>query len=232
MRHGLLIGVCAVLFIVSVLPISAQLTESIDEYWRLLLSPSSRTLARGVNLTDHVTCTALWRTPEFYIARKMTELMKEDISSEDANKALEKMFEEEVPQDRLVFTVVFRWLPIGPEYTLPPDMGSGVFLSNNLGIRVEGQLEEPLMKDLRMRANGGEYRSMIVGFQRKVPQGNRGSMVDILENAESLNLFLSNVKKGGKPVHFSWRLPIKYPWRPHEMALLIDHPHGKYRVVY
>ncbi len=232
MRHRFLAGIVAVFATLSVLPIAAQLTENIDEYWGLLLSPSSRTLARQVNLTDHVHCTALWRTPEFYITRKMKDLMEEGVSSKEANEALETMFEEEVPKDRLVFTVVFRWLPIGPEYTLPPDMASGIYLSNNLGVRVEGELEEPLVKDLRMRANGGEYRSMIIGFKREVPQGSGGSKVDILNNAESLNLFLTNVKKAGKPVHFTWRLPIKYPWRPHEMALLIDHPHEKFRVVY
>ncbi len=175
---------------------------------------------------------ATWRTTEFYITRKLVELAQENLTSQEVNKILSEMFEKEVPKDREVFTVVFRWFPNGPEYTLPPDMASGAVLYNERGARVQGELEEQLAKDLTLRANGGEYRSMILGFKREVPQGHRGSKVNILENTETITLELPRITKAGKPVRFTWKVKPDYPTRPLQMALLVDFPQDKYRIVW
>jgi hypothetical protein len=212
--------------------LSDQAEESINHYWSRLLDPSSGGIAREVKLTQNVYCTATRWTPEFYITRKVVELAPKKPSSQEVNKILTEMFENEVPKDREVIAVVFRWFPNGPEYTLPADMAAGAVLSNDQGVRVRGELEEELVKDLTLRANGGEYRSMILGFKRKVPQGKARADVDILENAKSITLELPHLTKGGKPVSFTWNVLAKYPTRPFEMALLIDFAPDKFKIVW
>ena len=229
-RRCVLVGVFALVCYSSLL-VSAQVDGTIGGYWGLLLDPNSGGIARAVKLTQNVVCTAVWRTPEFYITRFL-EQAPEGLSSQQINEILTKRFDEEVPKDREVIVVVFRWFPNGPEYTLPADMASGAVLSNERGIRVQGELEEPLVRDLTLRASVGVYRSMLIGFKRKVPQGNRGAMVDFLENTKSITLELPRLTKGGKLVSFTWDVPPKYLVRPLEMALLVDFSPDKFKIVW
>ena len=87
-----------------------------------------------------------------------------------------------------------------------------------------------LPDDLTLRRNW-EYRSMLLGFNRYVTRSKDGKKTDILADTKSITLELPYVTKAGKPVSFTWTLPIKYPDRPREMAWLIDFRHDKFRVV-
>lgn len=210
----------------------AQVDGTIKTYWSSLLDPNVAGIARQIRLTKNVICTATWWTPEYYITRKLLELAPKELSSQEVNEILTEMFEKEVPKDREVIVVVFRWLPTGPEYTLPADMAVGAVLFNERGIRVEGELEEELVKDLTLRAKGGEYRSMLLGFKRKVPRGNRGTEVNVLENTKSITLELPRLTKAGKPVSVTWKVPPDYPPRPFEMALLINFGRDTFKIVW
>ncbi|MFH1738792.1 MAG: hypothetical protein ABIH23_07270 [bacterium] len=224
--------VTTILFTLCVcVPVMAQLDTSVGDYFGTLVSAGAETIAWEVNLTENVYCKATWLTPEYYIARKMREVIGEDVSSKEANDILEKMFKEEIPNDLVEIVVTFRCTPDGPEYTLPGNIASGAVLYNDQGVRVEGELKEKLIDDLTLRPDW-EYRSMLLDFKRYLTRGKDKKKVDILADAKTITLDLPYVTKAGKPISFTWIVPPKYPPRPREMAKLIDFAHDKFKIVW
>ena len=213
------------------LPAVAQVETTAADYFGTLLSPSSDTITREILITDNVHCIATWLTREYYIVRKVRELIDEGLSSKEANKVMKEMFETEVPTDLLEIYVTFRWTPDGPEYTLPGNIASGVVLHNEQGVRVEGTLKEKLVSNLTLQKNW-EYRSMLLDFKRYLTRGKDDKKVDILENTKTITLDLPYVTKAGKPISFTWAVSPRYPHRPLEMAKLVDFRHNEFKIVW
>ncbi|HOE11736.1 MAG TPA: hypothetical protein PLQ35_14275 [bacterium] len=212
--------------------------DAVDLYWGDLLDPNKKIIARSVYLVDNVECIARWHNAEYFIVRKIRELKQQtplnELKTQEVNDLLKEYFEKEIPDDVIQMVVVFRWTPGGPEYTLPSNMASKVILSNEKGVQVEGKLQEELLRDLTLRQDF-YYKSMILGFDRYVPVGknkkNPEKKADILADTKTLNLKLTYIKKGGKPVEFTFDVPPKYDQRPREMALLVDFFHETFKPV-